>query len=132
MVVGGLGTIPFALANPTLSTPIFSATVIPLLGTFRLDFNALMLMVGGFVTSIGVVVYNINQVSLRQAIVPKSVQGRVNASMRWIVWGTIPAGAIAGGVLAEAVGLREAIVVGVIGGIVSFRWVFMRPVGYLL
>ena len=128
MVVGGLGTIPFALANPTLSTPIFSATGIPLLGTFRLDFNALMLMVGGFVTSIGVVVYNINQVSLRQAIVPKSIQGRMNASMRWIVWGTIPAGAITGGVLAEVFGLREAIVVGVIGGIFSFLWVFLSPV----
>src|SRR5207247_8947503 len=95
------GTIPVPLSNPTLSSPIFSAPGIPLLGTFRLDFNALMLMVGGFVTSIGVVVYNINQVSLRQAIVPKSIQGRMNASMRWIVWGTIPAGAIAGGVLAE-------------------------------
>src|SRR6266566_1354866 len=105
-----------------------AATGIPLLGTFRLDFNALMLMVGGFVTSIGVVVYNINQVSLRQAIVPKSIQGRMNASMRWIVWGTIPAGAIAGGVLAEVFGLREAIVIGVIGGIFSFLWVFLSPV----
>ncbi len=128
MVVGGLGTIPFALANPGLSTPIFSATGIPLLGTFRLDYNALILMIGGFVTSIGVVVYNINQVSLRQAIVPKNIQGRMNASMRWIVWGTIPAGAITGGVLAEVFGLREAIVIGVIGGLFSFLWVFLSPV----
>ncbi len=128
MILGGLGTIPYALASSSLSAPIFSATGIPVLGSFRLDLNALILMVGGFVTSIGVVVYNINQVSLRQAIVPKSVQGRMNASMRWIVWGTIPAGAIAGGVLAEVFGLREAIVIGVIGGIFSFLWVFLSPV----
>jgi len=128
MIMGGLGTIPYALANSSLSAPIFSATGIPVLGSFRLDLNALILMMGGFVTSIGVVVYNINQVSLRQAIVPKSVQGRMNASMRWIVWGTIPAGAIAGGVLAEVFGLREAIVIGVIGGIFSFLWVFLSPV----
>ena len=128
MILGGLGTIPYALANSSLSAPIFSATGIPVLGSFRLDLNALILMMGGFVTSIGVVVYNINQVSLRQAIVPKSVQGRMNASMRWIVWGTIPAGAIAGGVLAEVFGLREAIVIGVIGGIFSFLWVFLSPV----
>src|SRR6266550_3563617 len=89
MIMGGLGTIPYALANSSLSAPIFSATGIPVLGSFRLDLNALILMMGGFVTSIGVVVYNINQVSLRQAIVPKSIQGRMNASMRWIVWGTI-------------------------------------------
>ncbi len=125
MILGGLGTIPYALANSSLSAPIFSATGIPVLGSFRLDLNALILMMGGFVTSIGVVVYNINQVSLRQAIVPKSVQGRMNASMRWIVWGT---GAIAGGVLAEVFGLREAIVIGVIGGIFSFLWVFLSPV----
>ena len=128
MILGGLGTIPYALANSSLSAPIFSATGIPVLGSFRLDLNALILMMGGFVTSIGVVVYNINQVSLRQAIVPKSIQGRMNASMRWIVWGTIPAGAIAGGVLAEVFGLREAIVIGVIGGIFSFLWVFLSPV----
>ena len=128
MIMGGLGTIPYALANSSLSAPIFSATGIPVLGSFRLDLNALILMMGGFVTSIGVVVYNINQVSLRQAIVPKSIQGRMNASMRWIVWGTIPAGAIAGGVLAEVFGLREAIVIGVIGGIFSFLWVFLSPV----
>ncbi len=128
MILGGLGTIPYALANSSLSAPIFSATGIPVLGSFRLDLNALILMMGGFVTSIGVVVYNINQVSLRQAIVPKSVQGRMNASMRWIVWGTIPAGAIAGGVLAEVFGLKEAIVIGVIGGIFSFLWVFLSPV----
>ncbi len=128
MILGGLGTIPYALANSSLSAPIFSATGIPVLGSFRLDLNALILMMGGFVTSIGVVVYNINQVSLRQAIVPKSVQGRMNASMRWIVWGTIPAGAIAGGVLAEVFGLREAIVIGVIGGLFSFLWVFLSPV----
>jgi MFS family permease len=128
MILGGLGTISYALANSSLSAPIFSATGIPVLGSFRLDLNALILMMGGFVTSIGVVVYNINQVSLRQAIVPKSVQGRMNASMRWIVWGTIPAGAIAGGVLAEVFGLREAIVIGVIGGIFSFLWVFLSPV----
>lgn len=128
MLVGGFGAIPFALVNSGLSTPIFSVTGIPLLGTFRLDYNALILMIGGFVTGIGVVVYNINQVSLRQAIVPKSIQGRMNASMRWIVWGTIPAGAIAGGVLAEVFGLREAIVIGVIGGIFSFLWVLLSPV----
>jgi len=128
MILGGLGTIPYALANSSLSAPIFSATGIPVLGSFRLDLNALILMMGGFVTSIGVVVYNINQVSLRQAIVPKSIQGRMNASMRWIVWGTIPAGAIAGGVLAEVFGLRGAIVLGVIGGIFSFVWVFLSPV----
>src|SRR5256712_791188 len=128
MIVGGLGAIPYALVNPSLSTPIFIANSIPLLGTFRLDLNALILMAGGFVVSIGVVVYNINQVSLRQSIVPRKIQGRMNATMRWIVWGTIPVGALAGGVLGEVFGLREAIAIAVVGGIFAFLWVFLSPV----
>jgi len=128
MIVGGLGAIPYALVNPSLSTPIFIANSIPLLGTFRLDLNALILMAGGFVVSIGVVVYNINQVSLRQSIVPRNIQGRMNATMRWIVWGTIPVGALVGGVLGEVFGLREAIAIAVVGGIFAFLWVFLSPV----
>jgi MFS family permease len=128
MLLGGLGTIPYLLASPSLGTPIFTATKVPLIGTFRLDLNSLLMMAGAFVTSIGVVVYNINQVSLRQSIVPKRIQGRMNASMRWIVWGTIPLGAITGGVLGSIVGLREAIGIGVVGGALAFLWVFFSPV----
>jgi len=128
ILLGGLGTIPYLLASPSLGTPIFTATNVPLIGTFRLDLNSLLMMAGGFVTSIGVVVYNINQVSLRQSIVPKRIQGRMNASMRWIVWGTIPLGSIAGGVLGSIVGLREAIGIGVVGGTLAFLWVFFSPV----
>src|SRR6266852_47429 len=76
-LLGGLGTIPYLLASPSLGTPIFSATNVLLIGTFRLDLNSLLMMAGSFVTSIGVVVYNINQVSLRQSIVPKRIQGRM-------------------------------------------------------
>jgi len=36
------------------------------------------------------VVYNVNQVSFRQAITPLDMQGRMNATMRFIVWGTMP------------------------------------------
>ena len=59
-----------------------------------------------------VVVYNIVQVSYRQAICPPRLQGRMNSVMRFIVWGTIPIGALIGGVLGTLVGLRETIVVG--------------------
>ncbi len=127
-ILGGLGTIPFLVANPSLGTALFTATGIPLIGTFRLDINSLLMMAGTFVTSVGVVVYNINQVSLRQSIVPRRIQGRMNASMRWIVWGTLPLGAIVGGILGTLLGLREAIGIGVVGGTLAFLWVFFSPV----
>ena len=44
-------------------------------------------------SGLSAVIYNINQVSFRQAITPAPMQGRMNATMRFIVWGTIPIGA---------------------------------------
>ena len=64
---------------------------------------------GGFAS----VVYNINQVSLRQAIVPLRLQGRMNASMRFLVWGTLPLGSLTGGILATLIEVRVAVAVGV-------------------
>jgi hypothetical protein len=80
-----------------------------------------LLALAGFVGGISAVVYNVNQVSLRQAITPERMQGRMNATMRWIVWGTIPIGGIIGGALGTAIGLRETILVGAIG--MSFAFV---------
>jgi MFS family permease len=78
-----------------------------------------------------VVVYNIAQVSYRQAICPPRLQGRMNSVMRFIVWGTIPVGTIAGGGLATWLGLRETIVVGAVGGGLSFLWLLLSPQRYL-
>ena len=60
-----------------------------------------------FLRGLGGAVYNINQVSLRQAITPERMQGRMNATMRFIVWGTIPIGAILGGFLGGVIGLHR-------------------------
>jgi MFS family permease len=81
-----------------------------------------------FLGSIGGSVYNINQVSLRQAITPMSMQGRMNATMRFIVWGTIPIGAIVGGFLGGLIGLHETIWVAAIGGLFVFLPVLLSPV----
>jgi hypothetical protein len=86
------------------------------------------MMAGMFVVFIGVVVYNINQVSLRQAIVPIRLQGRMNASMRFLVWGTIPLGGLAGGFLGSILPLRLAIGLLTLGGCTAFLWVLLSPV----
>jgi MFS family permease len=74
-----------------------------------------LLMIGGALFGFGAVAYNITQVSLRQAITPERLQGRMNAAMRWIVWGTIPLGTLLGGGVATWFGLRAALWVGGIG-----------------
>jgi MFS family permease len=89
-----------------------------------LPFVAVALAIG---TGSGVI-YNVNQVSLRQAITPERMQGRMNATMRFIVWGTIPIGALLGGILGGLIGLQATIWVGAIGSLVGFLPVLFSPV----
>jgi MFS family permease len=86
-----------------------------------------LLIASFFVTQFGGVAYNITQLSLRQAITPERLQGRMNAAMRWIVWGTIPLGTLAGGALATAFTLRTALFVGAIGSMPTFLLVLFSP-----
>jgi MFS family permease len=72
--------------------------------------------------------YNIDQVSFRQAITPHRLQGRMNASMRFMVWGTMPFGSLAGGALGAAIGLRSTLIVAGIGGMTAFLWLYLSPV----
>jgi predicted MFS family arabinose efflux permease len=87
----------------------------------------LLVAVIGF-GGIGNVVYNVNQVSYRQAICPPGMQGRMNATMRFLVWGTLPVGAFIGGVLGNAVGLRPTLWIGAIGGLTAILPVLVTRV----
>jgi predicted MFS family arabinose efflux permease len=87
-----------------------------------------VLVAGTFLFGWAAMAYNISQVSLRQAITPERLQGRMNASMRWIVWGTMPLGSLLGGALATAYSLRFALWVGAIGGLFTFLPVLLSSV----
>jgi MFS family permease len=76
----------------------------------------------------GLPVYNVTQVSFRQAITPERLQGRMNSVMRFIVWGVIPIGSLVGGAVASAVDLRAAIWLGAIGMSLAFLPVLVSPV----
>ena len=78
------------------------------------------LVVATVAGSFGVVLYNVTQLSMRQAITPERLQGRMNSTIRFIVWGVMPLGQLVGGALATWFGLRTAIWVGTIG--ISFAW----------
>jgi MFS family permease len=68
---------------------------------------ALMACNGFFVT-----MWNVVTVTMRQRIVPAELLGRVNSVYRMLGWGLMPLGALAGGFIAHAAGLRAAYVVG--------------------
>jgi hypothetical protein len=95
--------------------------------SFPVPFLVAGTIIGGF----GAVVYNIQQVSLRQAITPERMQGRMNSVMRFLVWGPIPLGALTGGAIASAFGLRTALVVGAVGGFTGVIPIVFSPIRQL-
>jgi MFS family permease len=86
-----------------------------------------LITAGLFIGLFAQVSYNINQVSLRQAVTPDAMLGRMNATMRFIVWGTIPIGELSGGILASVFGLVPAIAVGAVGGMFGFVPLLLSP-----
>src|SRR5438876_388759 len=110
-----------------LGAVIFGLPPLPLpFVTSSIALPAIAILLG--ISFFGNLLYNINQVSFRQAIVPVALQGRLNATMRTIVWGTLPLGALFGGFLGSLVGLRPAILVLFLAGGVSFLFVLFSQV----
>mgnify|MGYP006275174841 CR=1 FL=1 len=109
------------------SALLFSLAGLPLLiapAAATLPAAVAAVWLGGF----GGVVWNVNQVSLRQAITPDAMRGRMNATMRFIVWGTIPIGTLVGGALGDLIGLRETVLLGAAAGLVAFLPIVLSPV----
>ncbi len=87
-----------------------------------------MLLTAQFFFGFGAVIYNSNQVGLRQAITPARMQGRMNATMRFMVWGTIPIGSFVGGILGNTIGIRTTMWIGAIGGLLAVVPPLLSPV----
>ncbi|MFO7572818.1 MAG: MFS transporter [Gaiellaceae bacterium] len=121
----GIG--PTTIASAALFGPALLLVAFAPPGAAAVPFLVAAQLVFGF----SVVVYNIVQVSYRQAICPPRLQGRMNSVMRFMVWGTIPLGTLLGGALATWVGLRETILVGAIGGGLAFLWIVFSPQRHL-
>jgi MFS family permease len=111
VVTALLVTGPVALALP-LTTPGAG------LGWFAL---------GTAAVAYGGVVYNVAQVSFRQSVCPDHLLGRMNASIRFLVWGTIPIGGLLGGALGELIGLRATLLVTAVGLMLCPVWVLASP-----
>jgi len=84
-------------------------------------------VVGALSLGYGVVVYNVAQVSFRQAVTPDHLLGRMNASIRFLVWGTIPLGGLLGGVLGTWLGIRPAFTVGLVVEVLAVGWLLASP-----
>lgn len=90
-----------------------------------------LLVTGQFLMGISTTVYNVNQISLRQAITPAALQGRVNATIRFLAGGSAPLGSLVGGLLGTLIGERATLLFGAIGISLAFGWLFFSPIRHL-
>ena len=81
-----------------------------------------------FFFGVGIAVYSVSQVSLRQAVTPLRLQGRMNGVMNSLQVGLVPVGALAGGVLGETIGIRPTMLLSAGGELVAVIWLLTTPV----
>src|SRR6185503_11538156 len=76
-----------------------------------------LLVVGNAAGELGQIVYAITNVTVRQRLCPAHLLGRVNATMRFLIMGMFPLGALLGGALGEIAGVRATLCIS--GGIIA-------------
>lgn len=142
MSVGAVGGLIGAVAAPKIAAWIGEGTVIPVASMISALFLLLvplsvlaperwmslgMLVISEFGFAFGVLVYNIMQLSMRQRVCPPRLLGRMNASIRFVVWGVMPIAALASGLLAEHIGLVPTLWIGVGGSMLFVAPVLFSP-----
>jgi MFS family permease len=78
---------------------------------------------------IGLTMFQIGQVSLRQSLTPNQLQGRMNATLSMLSWGIAPLGALLGGMLGLVVGLSPTLFVAALGEMAAGLWLVFSPLG---
>ena len=139
LAIGNLGTLAAALTARRIGEWLGVGRTILLAaflfgpGTLLIAFapreNAIPFIVASMlVIGFGGILYNVTAISLIQAITPDRILGRANASRRFVVWGVVPLGGFAGGGLASTIGLRETMIVGALGGLLTVVPILLSPV----
>jgi len=88
----------------------------------------LVLVVSQLLLDVVRATFNITAVSLRQAVTPDHLLGRMTASYRTVIWGVFPLGALAGGIAGTRLGLVPAIVLGGLLTLAASGWLLTRSV----
>lgn len=107
----------FRFGRIMLAGSVVSALAITLMALATPGTAMVLLPAAVLVGEFGITIYDISQISLRQAATPADLQGRMNATVRFVNWGPIPIGAFLGGVLGEALGLRTALWIAAAGSL---------------
>lgn len=138
MLVGALGSLLAAAVATPLKDRFRSG---PVMAVANLVTPAMLVVLGlvpvvpvaaaGIALAFGgTTVWNVHVMSLRQAVIPSRMLGRVHGTWRTLLWGAMPLGSFLGGLLAR-VDLTTPLVVGgglaVVTGLVGFRFLARLP-----
>ncbi|KRB36856.1 MFS transporter [Microbacterium sp. Root180] len=138
--LGAIGGLLGAIATPRIIARIGEARAIPV-SALGFSVIALLLPVAAavpavafplmvaqfFVSSFTVLLYNITQVTFRQRITPPRLLGRMNASVRFVVWGVMPISALLAGGLGTWLGVVPTMWIAAIGQLLSAAFVVFGP-----
>ncbi len=112
VLVGLFGlTVPAAVLVPSVALPLIIAAE--------------------FAQWLFIVIADVNTVTIRQAITPDRLQGRVNATWKFIVSGLIPIGGLMGGLIGQWFGVQTTLVIGIAGMLVAAGWVWASPLRWI-
>jgi MFS family permease len=130
-VAGGLASGPLTRRVGSARVSWVSMTVLTAPGILiplaRPGWWVLLFAAGWMFWMFAATVYGVALASYRQATCPPELLGRVTAATRWINWGTLPLGGLAGGALGTALGVRAALWIAVVGGWSAGLWLLFSP-----
>jgi MFS family permease len=88
---------------------------------------AAMLLAGEFAAGVGVMIFDVNQNSVLALSIPDALRSRIVGAYRFVNYGTRPLGALLGGVLGGAIGLRETMWISVAGSSLGVLFLLFSP-----
>ena len=89
---------------------------------------AAFLTAAEFLSGLGVMLYDVNDNTLRAIRVPHRLRGRASGSNRFLTYGVRPLGALAGGWLGSTIGLRPTLWIAAAGGLLGVAWLWPSPI----
>jgi MFS family permease len=103
----GQGIILFS----TICVTMISSLMVPFVSSNSL-MSLIILSFLQFTQGLAVTVRNINQVSIRMILSPNELQGRINSSFRFVLYGVVPVGSILGGLSGDLIGIKISLFLG--------------------
>ncbi len=88
----------------------------------------LLTAVGYALGGLGVMLYDVNDNTLRAVRVPHRLRGRASGSNRFLTYGVRPLGALAGGWLGSTIGLQPTLWIAAVGGLLGVAWLWPSPI----